>query len=93
MAALPVSEDNTQNMEFNHPAIEVVKFTTQSTDGDYFDSNKPFGQIEATFAAQQTADGNEVRTSFATQTNGTQRVTIIPETAATTGWLVVIGRK
>jgi len=86
-----VSENKTENMEIANPHFEIVKFTTAAA-GDYKDSDK-FGQVEAAFAGQQSADGNEIQLSFATQTQGQQRVTITPTTAATTGWLLIIGRK
>ena len=86
-----VTESNTENRDDLFPHIEVVKFTTTAA-GDYYDSKK-FGQVVAAFASQQTADGNEVRVTWSTQSNGVQRIALHPEIAITTGWLTIFGRK
>jgi hypothetical protein len=91
MAALPVTEDLTEPREVNHPAIEIVEWTSQST-ADYYLSKK-FGQIDAAFASQESADGREVQVSWANESTGQPKVTLAPASAATTGYLVIIGRK
>lgn len=91
MVATVVSEDETEPREIFHPCIEVVEYTTSTTDGDWYDSKK-FGQIDGVLVANETTNNKEVQASWATQGNGEQRVTLVPEEAATTGYLIIFGR-
>ena len=90
MAALPVTENSVPDTY--HPCIEIVNFTTQSTDGDYYDV-KRLGHVENVLVSQETADGTEIQASWANQTNKRPRVTLVPTVAATTGTLIIFGRK
>lgn len=88
---IPVTEDLTVNREMNHPAMEIVDFTTQST-SDYYISRK-FGIVDAAFASNKTADGEHISVSWATLANGNVKVTITPIREVTKGHLLIIGRK
>ena len=86
-----VTENQTANLDMNHPAFEVVQFTTAAS-GDTYDSKK-FAHIDGAFACQSTTDGVSIQVSWAIQANGVSRVTLTLESGAVvTGYLVIVGR-
>ena len=92
MVARPIDETKTIPMEVHNPRLEIVHFTTQSTDGDYYDCKK-LANVQAAFASNLTADGKEIQVSWALLSNGQARVTITPSQVSTEGYLVIIGKK
>jgi len=55
MAAAPVTENETCNLEVFSPNEEVMQFTTAAS-GDYFDCKK-LRHVDVAFASQATTDG------------------------------------
>ena len=92
MVARPVDEDLTVAMEINNPKLEIVHFTAQSINGDWYDCKK-INFVQGAFASNLTSDDKEIQVSWAVQANGQSRITIIPEEASTEGYLVIIGKK
>lgn len=86
MAAQPITQIKTENTELFHPSIEVIRGTTQSTEGDYWNSKK-FSIIDAAFASQETTDSVEIKVSWSGA-----KVTVVPESAIVTLTLTIFGR-
>ena len=92
MAIFPVDLTETTNREVRTPRIEIIQYTTQGVDGDFYDSIK-FGNVQNAFASNTKTDSKEIRVSWANRDNGQPRITIIPEEVSTTGYLLIIGKK
>jgi hypothetical protein len=92
MAKFPLDIVETINREVRNPHLEIIEFNTQGIEGDWYDSKK-FGQVQAAFACNLTSDSKEIRVSWANQSNGQPRITVIPEEADTNGYLVIFGTK
>ncbi len=92
MVKRPVDLTETVPMELNVPGIEIIHFTTQSTDGDWYDTKK-ITNIKGAFASNLTTADKNIQVSWAIQSNGQMRVTLVPEEASTSGYLLIVGRK
>ena len=92
MVARPVDETKTIPMENSNPQLELVHFTTQSTDGDYYDCKK-LSNVKAAFASNVTTDNKSIRVSSEILSNGQARVHLYPEEASTEGYLLIVGKK
>ena len=64
MAKRPIDEDITTNMETKSPGLELVRFRTQSMDGDYYDPKK-VTNVEAAFVSNETSDNKPIQVSHA----------------------------
>lgn len=86
-----VTENQTANLDMNHPAFEVVQFTTAS--GADFYLSKKFAHIDGAYACQSTTDGVDIQVSWALQSNGVPKITLTLESGTNvTGYLVIVGR-
>lgn len=92
MAKRPVDITETVPMETSNPGIELVHFTTQSKDGDYFDC-KQLSRIKGAFATNLTTKDKCIQVSWSTSANGQPRITLVPEEASTSGYLIIMGWK
>ncbi len=92
MVKRPVDLTETESNEVNHPGIELIHFTTQSTDGDWYDTKK-ITDIKGAFASNLTTADKNIQVSWSIQSNGQMRVTLVPEEASTEGYLVIVGKK
>ena len=93
MAKRPVDLTETISMELNVPGLEIIHFTTQSTDGDFYDTKK-LTNIKGAFASNLRTADKCIQVSWAINSaNGQMRVTFVPEENDTEGYLVIIGRK
>lgn len=92
MAARPVTQIKTVNMDVNNPRLELVHFSTQSTEGDYYDCKK-LSQCSGAFASNLTTDDKEIRVNWAILATGQLRVYVHTEEAVTEGYLTIIGKK
>jgi len=82
----------TGDEESKLPGAEIINFTSASVDGDYYDSKK-LGQVFGALVSNLTTDSKEIQVTNTTQSNGAQRVAVIPEEAVTSGYLMIFGRK
>lgn len=89
--AIPVTEDLKVIRDVNNSSVEIVSFTTQSTE-DYYISKK-FGIVDAAFATNRTEDNEPIQVSWATIANGNVKITLNTGRAITKGDLLIIGRK
>lgn len=92
MAARPVNQTLSVAMEVNNPRLELVHFTTQSTDGDYYDCKK-LANVNGAWATNLTSDSKEIRVESEILPNGQARVRIYPEEPNTSGYLSIEGKK
>ena len=87
-----VTENQTANLDVNHPSMEVVQFTTAAS-GDTYDS-KRFRHIDNAWACQSTTDGVDIQVSWVQGTStSSPRITLTLESGTVvTGYLVIEGR-
>ena len=71
---------------------EIVRFTSASMDGDYYDSKK-LGQAFGALVSNTSTDAKEIQVSISSGVTGNQRVAVTPTAAVTSGYLIVFGRK
>ncbi len=86
-----VTENQTANLDMNHPAFEVVQFTTAASGDTYL--VKKFAHVDAVWACQSTTDGVDIQVSWALEANGQPKITLTLESGSVfTGYLVIVGR-
>lgn len=92
MVARAVDETKLINQEVAIPGIEIVHFTTQSIEGDWYDSKK-FGRLKGAFASNLTSDAKEIQLVMSVKANGQPRITLTPSENTTEGYLLIFGSK